>query len=109
MAARRLLLSLLLLLLAAAAEAQAPRAIADVVRDADGDGLPDALGQTVTVAGRALADGGALGRAGPWTALRGRRRSLALGPAPGAPAVAAGDSVVARGVLTSAAGMARLA
>ena len=79
-----------------------------MVRDADGDGLPDALGQTVTVAGRALADGGALGQAGPWTALRGRRRSLALGPAPGAPAVAAGDSVVARGVLTSVAGMARL-
>ena len=92
---------------AAAQPAGAPavRPIEDVLRDADGDGQPDALGDAVTVAGRALAPGGALGPVGPWTAVRGAARSLAVGHSPGLPAVAAGDSVVVRGTLASFAGM----
>ena len=94
-----------LLLLLAAAPA-GPRA------DADRDGVPDGVGQTVTVAGRASVSSGRLGGAAAFflqDAAGGVRVDRPAGPRGGpAPDVERGDSVVATGRLVFRDGLAVL-
>jgi PAS domain S-box-containing protein len=85
-----------------------PVPIDSVLADADGDLVPDAVGETVTVAGRATVGSGQLHR--NWTELfvQDATGGLRLMASSAAPRVAAGDSVVARGLLEHRAGMAQL-
>jgi PAS domain S-box-containing protein len=106
-------LALLLLaptaLVAGAAQAQQHSTpIATVLADADGDLVPDAVGDTVVVAGRATVGSGQLHQ--NWTELfvQDATGGLRLAASSAAPHVAAGDSVVARGLLEHRAGMAQL-
>ena len=93
---------------AAQPPAPAPQPIADVLRDADGDRVPDRLGAVVTVAGRAPAASGVFGPA-PTAApfyLQDATGGLAVSM-PGV-RVGAGDSLVVTGRLQFKAGAAHL-
>ncbi len=88
--------ALTLLLLLAAGSPAGLRA-GSARADADGDGVPDGVGQTVTVAGRAITASGHLG--GPFAFFVQDGRGGIRIDGPSGPAVARGDSVVATGRL----------
>ena len=93
---------------AAAAAQDRPQPIAAVTADADGDGMPDRVGERVTVGGRVTVAPGALGRAGASTYLQDpsggvRLRTTPLGSA------TLGDSLVVHGTLGFRDGTAYLA
>ena len=82
--------------------------IAEVRVDADGDHVPDRMGDTVTVAGRATAGKGRLAVPVPeLAALQDRTAGIHV-LLPNGPVVARGDSVHLRGVVDQAYGLTRL-
>ena len=83
--------------------------IRDVLHDADGDRVPDALGMTVRVAGRASAAAGSFGPKGPSFYLQDETGGLAVALSNRAtPAVAEGDSLHVTGVFEFVHGIAIL-
>ena len=94
---------------AGSASAQtAPRPVAAVLEDGDGDGAPDAVGDTVTVAGRATVAEGTFGTFGARLFIEDGTAGIAVrledGARSGRP-VAAGDSLVVTGPLGFYAGV----
>ncbi|MEM1117442.1 MAG: PAS domain-containing sensor histidine kinase [Bacteroidota bacterium] len=98
----------LLVLASGTASAQTPEPIAEVVRDADGDRVPDRVGAVVTVAGRTPADAGAFGAKPAAAPLYVQDATAGLPVNAPDVRVAAGDSVVATGRLSFYAGAAFL-
>jgi len=82
--------------------------IAEVRVDADGDHVPDRMGDTVTVAGRATAGKGRLAVPVPELASLQDRTAGIHVLLPNGPVVARGDSVQLRGVVEQAYGLTRL-
>ena len=95
---------MLSLLLAATLAAASP--ISQTLADADRDNVPDAVGQTVTVAGRASVTSGRLG--GPMAFFVQDATGGIRVDRPAGPAVMRGDSVVATGTLAFRDGLAVL-
>ncbi|MDT0631478.1 PAS domain-containing sensor histidine kinase [Rubrivirga sp. S365] len=94
-------LALALVAAAPPAAAQRPEPIADVLHDADGDRVPDRVGQTVTVAGWASADQGAFGSSPADLYVQDGRGGVAVGGGVLADGrrVRAGEPVVVTGTL----------
>ena len=85
----------------------APEPIADVLRDADGDRVPDRVGQAVTVAGWASVDRGAFGPSASDLYVQDGRGGVAVaGGAVAGRRVRAGEPVVVSGSLAFRDGMA---
>ncbi len=88
-------------LVGAAPSAQPTQSLAAVRVDADGDRVPDRVGQTVTVAGRASVDRGTFGSATSGLYLQGATGGIELrdGVLTSAPTVRAGDSLRVTGTV----------
>jgi len=90
------------------AETDSVLAIQAVRSDDDGDLLPDRLGDTVTVAGRALLDPGQLVNERIQLSLQDGRTAMVLRHLPDSASVQAGDSLVVRGIVRHTNGLAQL-
>ncbi|HLA63302.1 MAG TPA: ATP-binding protein [Rhodothermales bacterium] len=90
-------------------EAARPVPIAEVLADADDDRVPDAVGDTVIVAGRALVSSGQLHDHWTEVYIQDGTGGLKLLASSSAPHIAAGDSLVVRGALAFENGMANIA
>ncbi|HEX8385738.1 MAG TPA: histidine kinase dimerization/phospho-acceptor domain-containing protein, partial [Rubricoccaceae bacterium] len=98
---------MLCLLLAAALAASPHPPLAKTLADADADGVPDAVGRVVVVAGRASVASGGLGANAPDLFVQDATGGVRIDRHRG-PAVALGDSVVAVGRLAFRDGLAVL-
>ncbi|MDX1439190.1 MAG: hypothetical protein R3284_04730, partial [Rubricoccaceae bacterium] len=91
-----------------AASSTHPQSIASVLRDANGDLVPDAVGDTITISGRATVSSGQLHQNWTEVFIQDGTGGIKLVASSAAPPIVAGDSLLVRGLLEHEAGMAQL-
>ena len=91
-----------------AGQATSPETIRAVIHDGDGDRIPDRLGETVTVSGRANVAGGVLNIGILNVFIQDATAGIQLFGGPLRSDIAEGDSIIATGVLQQVNGMNRL-